>query len=164
MNGVPTMIFTGTYEHTIDTKGRLAIPAGVRGQIQRGAGQVEGQSVPLFVVPGDDGAHLCLYTQEVFERRAAELENSNMAPEELLAYEEIFHASTRQVELDTQGRVQVPKDLLEQVGLGNEVVILGVKDHLKVRDREAWALKKQGLFQKNPGILMNPRMAKLKKD
>lgn len=157
------MIFTGTYEHTIDTKGRLAIPAGIRGQIQRGAGVVEGQSAQLFVVPGDDGAHLCVYTQEVFEKRAAELEHSNMAPEELLAYEEIFHASTRQVELDTQGRVQMPKDLLEQAGLGSEVVILGVKDHLKVRDRGAWEMKKKAMFQKNPGILMNPRLA-AKKD
>lgn len=157
------MIFTGTYEHTIDTKGRLAIPAGIRGQIQRGAGVVEGQSAQLFVVPGDDGQHLCIYTQEVFEKRAAELETSSMAPEELLAYEEIFHASTRQVELDTQGRVQMPKDLLEQAGLGSEVVILGVKDHLKVRDRGAWETKKKSLFQKNPGILMNPRLA-AKKD
>lgn len=157
------MIFTGTYEHAIDSKGRLAIPAGIRGQIQRGAGVVEGQSVQLFVVPGDDGQHLCVYTQDVFEKRAGELEQSSMAPEELLAYEEIFHASTRQVELDTQGRVQMPKDLLEQAGLGSEVVILGVKDHLKVRDRKAWEIKKQALFQKNPGILMNPRMA-TKKD
>lgn len=152
------MVFTGTYEHSIDSKGRLAIPAGIRAQIQRSFGSVEGQSVPLFVTPGEDNS-LCIYTREGFEKRAEELEKSEMPAEELLAYEEILFAFTREVELDTQGRVSMPKDLVARAGLGGEVVILGAKDHLKVRDRKAWEEKVHALFQKNPGMLMNPRLA-----
>lgn len=152
------MVFTGTYEHTIDAKKRLAIPSDVRGQLQRAVGAVEGESIGLMVTLGEGGA-VRLYTESVFERRADELEHSEWDAEELLDYERVFFSLARRVEMDRAGRVRLPDQLMELAGLGNDVVLLGVKDHLEVRDRDAWKRHVLDALQKNPSIVMDPRRA-----
>ncbi|MFP4145191.1 MAG: division/cell wall cluster transcriptional repressor MraZ [Phycisphaeraceae bacterium] len=156
------MVFTGTYEHSIDKKHRLAIPADIRGQIQREQGATEGDSVFLYVALGDDQA-LSLYTESGFEKRAQELDSSELDADELLAYERLLFSLARRVEMDRQGRVRLPDNLLRQAGLGSEVVLLGVKDHLEVRDRQAWQEHVQQILKDRPQILMNPRRAMRRK-
>lgn len=156
------MVFTGTYEHSIDSKNRLAIPAEIRGQVQREAGVTEGEPVYLYVTLGDDQA-LSLYTEQGFEQRARELDNSELDAEELLAYERLLFSLARRVELDRQGRVRLPDNLLKQTGLESEVVLLGVKDHLEVRSRAAWQAHVQEVLRAAPQILMNPRRAMRRK-
>ncbi|MEX0654084.1 MAG: hypothetical protein WD534_13545 [Phycisphaeraceae bacterium] len=152
------MVFTGTYEHAIDKKNRLAIPADIRGQIQRAVGAAEGDTVYLYVTLGDDQA-LSLYTEDGFEQRARELDDSELNAGDLLAYERLLFSLARRVELDRQGRVRLPDNLLKQAGLGSEVVLLGVKDHLEVRDRESWNEYVQQMLKSQPQVLMNPRRA-----
>lgn len=152
------MVFTGTYDHTIDTKNRLAIPAEVRTQIKRSAGPDTRGAVFLYVTLGKDGT-LCLYTEQGYERRAEELDHSEMDGEELLEYERVFYALSKPVEFDKQGRITLPSDLLGRAGLGSEVVLIGVKDHLEVRDRKAWYEHLERMLKDRPDILMNPRLA-----
>ena len=156
------MVFTGTYEHTIDAKNRLALGRELRSQIQRALAVGDDRGVVLYVVPGDRspaGPTLRLYTESAFEQRAAQLDQSQLDPEQLLAYEEILFSSVRQVEVDKQGRVLLPQSLIEQVQLGSEVVLLGVKDHVVVRDRRAWLAYREQRLQAEPQLLMNPRQA-----
>ncbi len=152
------MVFTGTYDHTIDTKNRLAIPAEVRTRIKRSAGMDDDGSVFLYVTLAKDGT-LCLYTEKGYEQRADELDHSEMDPDELLEYERIFYSLSKSVEFDKQGRVTLPSNLLERAGLGSEVVLIGVKDHLEVRDRKAWYGHLERKLKDQPDILMNPRLA-----
>ena len=152
------MVFTGTYEHAIDNKNRLAIPADIRGQIQRAIGATEGDAIYLYVTLGDDRA-LSLYTEDGFEQRARELDDSQLDAGDLLAYERLLFSLARRVELDRQGRVRLPDNLLKQAGLGSEVVLLGVKDHLEVRDRQSWNEYVQQVLRSQPQMLMNPRRA-----
>ena len=152
------MVFTGTYEHSIDTKNRLAVPAEVRSQIKRSLKAEKGDAVYLYVTLGSDGA-LCLYTEKGYEQRAEELDNSEMDAEELLEYERMFYSLSKLVEMDKQGRVTMPGDLLTRSGIGTDVVLIGVKDHLEVRDREAWNEHLQQMLKDRPNILMNPRLA-----
>ncbi|MFW6059025.1 MAG: division/cell wall cluster transcriptional repressor MraZ [Phycisphaeraceae bacterium] len=152
------MVFTGTYEHTIDSKNRLAIPSDIRHQIQRQMGAAEGDAIYLYVTLGEDQS-LSLYTEEGFEQRARELDNSELAPQDLLDYERMLFSLARRAELDKQGRVRLPENLLKQTGLGSEVVLLGVKDHLEVRDRKSWMDHVQQVLQQQPQMLMNPRRA-----
>lgn len=152
------MVFTGTYEHSIDTKNRLAIPSDLRSQIQREMGAAEGDSIYLFVTLGDDAA-LSLYTERGFEQRARELDDSELDAEELLAYERLLFSLARRVEVDKQGRIRLPDNLIKQTGLSSEVVLLGVKDHLEVRDRQVWLEHVQQMLRDKPQILMNPRRA-----
>lgn len=150
------MVFTGTYEHSIDAKNRLAIPADVRSLLQKGTdGSVP---VHLFATLGE-GQALCLYTEDGFEQRAAELDHSELEPDQLLAYERLMFSLARRVELDKQGRVRLPENLLKMAKLGSDVVLIGVKDHLEIRDRQAWQSHVQQMLQLQPQILMNPRRA-----
>ena len=66
------MAFIGTYEHSIDAKNRLAIPANIRARILEEAGTRAGEPVLLYVTMGENGA-LCIYTRAMFEKRSAEL-------------------------------------------------------------------------------------------
>lgn len=152
------MVFTGTYEHAIDTKNRLAIPAEIRGQIQRSVGAGEDDAVYLFVTLGE-GQTLALYTEEAFEQRAAELDESQLDADELLAYERLLFSLARRVEIDKQGRIRLPDNLLKRTGLPSDVVLLGVKDHLEIRDRAAWRKHVEQIIRQQPDILMNPRRA-----
>ena len=144
------MVLTGTYEHTIDAKHRLAIPSEIRTQVRRAQDGEQGQSTYLFVT---------LYTEKEFERRSEQLDDSDRTADEILAYETLFYSLARRVEMDKNGRVRLPENLLEMARLGSEVVLLGVKDHLEIRDRTAWRTHVEEALAADPKILMNPRRA-----
>ena len=63
------------------------------------------------------------------------------------------------VEVDRQGRVRLPDNLLKRSRLGSEVVLLGVKDHLEVRDRKDWQVYVEQMLTQEPSVLVNPRRA-----
>ncbi|WP_432798224.1 division/cell wall cluster transcriptional repressor MraZ [Poriferisphaera sp. WC338] len=154
------MVFTGTYEHTIDAKNRLAIPATIRNQILRSVGAGEGNSVALYITPGEagpGGPSLSIYTEAYFDRRAAELDQSEQDADEILDYEEMFYSMASRVEIDKQGRIRLPESVLAESGLGTDVVLLGVKDHLQIRDRKTWKDYIAQRLKENPGLLRNPR-------
>ena len=152
------MVLTGTYEHTIDAKHRLAIPAEIRAQVRRPAGGKTDGTTYLYVTLGE-GQALCLYTEEEFQKRSDELDQSDRAPDDVLAYETLFYSLARRVEMDKNGRVRLPEKLLEMAKLDPQVVVLGVKDHLEIRDRAAWAQHVEQTLATMPQILMNPRRA-----
>ena len=152
------MVLTGTYEHTIDAKHRLAIPSDIRTEVRRSQDGEQSQGTYLFVTLGE-GQALCLYTEKEFERRAEQLDDSDRTPDEILAYETLFYSLARRVEMDKNGRVRLPENLLEMARLGSEVVLLGVKDHLEIRDRTAWRTHVEQALAADPKILMNPRRA-----
>ncbi|MEM6332414.1 MAG: hypothetical protein AAF823_03640 [Planctomycetota bacterium] len=152
------MVFTGTFEHAIDGKQRVAIPSKVRAQVQRTLGLADGDPMVWVVTLGDDGC-LALYTAEGFNDLAESLRSSDLDPDELLAYERLLFTTAEEVETDRTGRVRLPERLLEQAGLAGEVVILGNNDHLEIRDRQAWNAERSRLLTERPDLLMNPRRA-----
>ena len=147
------MVFTGTYEHTIDAKSRMAIPSEIRAVLGAGEGPVY-----WYVTLGEDHC-LALYTQEGFERRAEELEQSELEPEELLDYERVFFSLAQRVEMDKNGRIRLPEQLLRMTDVGSEVVLIGVKDRLEIRNRQAWYEHLQKVLENKPDRVMNPRRA-----
>ncbi len=160
--GTLTLVFTGTYEHSIDSKNRVAIPAEIRTllarQQQARSGGADNGPITLYVSLSDELV-LCLYTQEMFEQRAAELDRSELETGEILEYERMLYSMSGRAELDSQGRIRLPENLLEMTELKNDVVLIGVKDHMEVRDRETWLAYRTELLKRKPQLLMNPRRA-----
>ena len=146
------MLFVGTYEHTIDAKQRLAIPAEIRQQLESGGHRA------LYCVLVE-GPTLAFYTEQGFEKRSEELDRSEWSADQLLEYEQMFYSNAARVELDAQGRVRVPERLLEMAGLRKDAVLIGVKDHMEVHDSESWNRRTKELLKKKPELLMNPRRA-----
>ena len=118
----------GAHDHTLDDKNRLTLPARFREAFQDG----------VVVTRGFDG---CLYAY----RRADwdRLVESRLATMDPLSKEgrrihRFFFAGASEADLDKQGRVMIPAQLIEHAKLGKEVVIAGVNDRLELWDRAAW--------------------------
>jgi MraZ protein len=147
-------VFTGYYEHTIDAKNRLAVPSDIRALL--GGGKDE---APVFLYVTLGIGRLRLYTESGFKLRAKELNRSELDTAQLLQYERVMFPLTRRVEIDKQGRVLLPEQLLKMSGLSSDVVLLGLNDHLEVCDRQAWIEELQKNLTEQQELLKNPRLA-----
>jgi len=118
----------GEYEHTIDDKNRLTLPAKFRAEFGDG----------IVVTRGLDG---CLYAytradwEKLVENQLGSLSPLSREGRVMLRY---FFSAATEAELDRQGRVMIPGALSESAGLGREVVVAGVYDHLEIWDRATW--------------------------
>lgn len=154
------MVLTGTFQHTIDSKHRVAIPKEMRAQIQRAAEHDE-QTVCLYVTLGEQGS-LAVYTEPEFDKRGRELDQADVDDDELaelLEYERLIFSLAHRVETDKQGRIRLPEQLLQRVELGTEVVLIGVKDHIEIRSRDEWMAKVSAMLNDRPDMVVNPRRA-----
>jgi MraZ protein len=125
------MVFTGYFEHSIDEKNRLAIPAKIRSRLEA---EKEGRC--YVIVPGRPDNTLWIYTERQFERISESRQSTFTPSREQLRWEQFFFALAEHVEPDVQGRIVIPERMLRSSGLGREVVICGVRDHLEVRRRD----------------------------
>jgi len=153
------LVFYGTHELVIDSKNRMAIPAGIRAELQHAASDPH-STIQLVVTLGE-GKALSLYTVEGYEKHAANLDQSELDPDELLVYERLLFSLGQRVEIDKGGRILLPELLLGRVELGaqSKVVLIGAKDHLEIHDRDAWNAYVQQMLDRHGGTLMNPRRA-----
>lgn len=147
------MLFTGEYEHTVDAKGRLAIPSEIRNRLDPA---VHGRG--LYLAPGPSDA-LWLWPAKTFERMAAASEASLLPDEDLLEFEELLYSQSTHVELDSAGRIRIPERLLNMAQLGSSVVLLGVKDHLELRDPQRWASQRDTRLAQQADIMVRARQA-----
>jgi len=127
------MQLTGRFQRSLDEKQRLAIPKRLRDALP----SPDGQAV-LYVAPGTDGS-LALYTEESFSRLADQLAQASPTAQDVRAFSRLFYAQAQAVEVDSQGRIRIPPELVELAALGKEVVLVGVRDHLELWDSRRWA-------------------------
>src|SRR5436190_242199 len=120
----------GEHEHTLDDKNRLTLPARLREQL--------GDRV--VVTRGLDGC-LYVYTGEEWQRLPERMGSLDPLSREARTMQRFFFASGSEADLDKQGRIVIPANLLD--GLGREVTVLGVHDHLEIWDRAAWRDQRQ---------------------
>ena len=147
------MLFTGEYEHTIDAKHRVAIPSEIRSRLDP---KLHGSA--FYLAPGTD-ASLWLWPEKTFEMLASTSEQSLLPDEDLAEFEELLYSQSAWVEPDKSGRIRIPERLLTLAGLESAVVILGVKDHLELRDPAAWARRRDEKLAKQSEIVMRARRA-----
>jgi MraZ protein len=123
------MLLTGSHPRTLDDKKRLTLPKRVREQL--------GEPSTLFVTPGPDQS-LWLYTQAELERLAERLDQTPATDSEARVFRRLYFAQTESIDLDRSGRVLVPDRLLQFAGVEQEVVLIGVRDHLELWDAKRW--------------------------
>ena len=121
-------MFFGEYEHTIDEKNRLTLPARFRDALAGGVVLTRGLDECLDVFARPDWNALV-------EARLAPLDPFSKEARELKRF---FFSAAADADLDKQGRVLVPPALHRHARLGREVVVAGVHDHLEIWDRAAW--------------------------
>ncbi|MDQ6659680.1 MAG: division/cell wall cluster transcriptional repressor MraZ [Chloroflexota bacterium] len=133
-------MFLGEYEHTVDAKGRMAVPARFRAQMDKGA-----------VVSKGMGMCLSVYTMLRWDEKSAELA-SGKTSDELRDFERRIYPSASEIELDAQGRMVIPVKLRTYANLGTEVTIAGVRDHFEIWDRQAWQTYQEKLDAEGASI------------
>lgn len=121
----------GEFEHTIDDKNRVTLPARFRQAFEGG----------VVVTRGIDPC-LAVYTRDDWERFvAAQLTGlSSFSREARQMRRYIFSAAT-EAELDRQGRITLPAPLIKYAKLGRDVVVAGVEDHVEIWDRATWRVQ-----------------------
>ncbi|MCE7974117.1 MAG: hypothetical protein DYG92_07295 [Leptolyngbya sp. PLA1] len=152
------MIFTGFSELTVDSKQRLALPSKFRAQFdlefaaqldeerrQRGGMGLDAQEIErrqreakVWCVSPVAGRGLVLLPLSIFRKLASRREGTLTPSRERQEEDNSLFGLTEQIELDSAGRLTIPKWQLEQSGLGAEVVMVGSGSRLEVKDRGTW--------------------------
>ncbi len=118
----------GEYDHTIDDKNRLTLPAKFRQAFADGCVVTRGMDRCLYVYSRDDW-------ESLVQTRFAELDPLSR---EGRLMQRFFFSGATEAEPDKQGRIMLPPALLEHAGLDRDVVVAGIYDHLEIWDRAAW--------------------------
>ncbi len=132
------MAFRGHYEHSLDAKHRLSIPAKFRAALSPGVVLAKEADACISVWPAE--------THESTVERA--LAGQNPFSPEYKQLQRYFQGNAFDVELDSSGRVTIPPPLLAHAGIEKDVVVTGVGGNLEVWSRERWDEQQQALEQR----------------
>lgn len=127
-------MFFGSYVHTLDNKGRLVIPSKLRDEA----------GTRVYILKGFDGA-LSIYKSSDFDKMVEEINALPFNKRNSRAYLRVQLASTCELDVDKQGRVQLPSQLLEKYGIGKDVIVIGVGDHMEVWDKKTYEDYEKGV-------------------
>lgn len=120
------MLFQGDFQHNIDMKNRLFIPARFR----------EALGDSFIVFPSPDGC-LFIYTNERWEALANQIKGQSSTKEARRRQRRAFYGVLT-VEPDKQGRITLSQKLVEHAGLKREVMIFGMTDRIEIWDMDRW--------------------------
>ncbi len=120
-------VFLGQYEHSIDDKGRLAIPARFRADLADG----------LYLTAGVDHC-LHVLTPAAWQQLAAGIAALPWLNADARQVQRNLFAMATHLAPDRLGRIVIPPYLRTYAGLGSEVVVAGVFDRIEVWSRDAW--------------------------
>lgn len=124
-------MFIGEYRHSLDDKGRLAVPAKFRAVLKKGA----------VITKGLDNC-LVIYTQDAWQKFVEKIASLPTSQASTRAFERHLLAGAMEFEIDTQGRALIPEYLRAYAKIKKDVVVTGLYSRLEVWDRSAWDMYK----------------------
>ncbi len=120
-------MFIGEYNHSVDPKGRLAIPAKFRILLKKGA----------VVSRGLDDC-LVIYPKDVWEKLGNKLSSMPLSKADNRSFARFLLAGAMEVAFDSQGRIMLPEYLRKFAHIKKNAVIAGLYDRLEVWDELKW--------------------------
>ena len=124
------MRFVGRFEHSLDVKGRIILPARYRASFDT-----------LAYLSKHTERCLALWTPDAFERKLDEMESIVDRSPQDRAMVRAWASGSTELELDRQGRVGIPAYLREFARLESAVLIHGAITHIELWDPEEWAVR-----------------------
>lgn len=128
--------FVGEYKHSVDVKGRLALPVKFRELLGSGFIIARGLDNCLFVYPREEWSVII----DKFRQMP-------MNQKDARDYARYFLSGATEAYPDKQGRIVLPQHLREYAGISKDVYVLGVGSRAEIWNKEAWDLMKERLSQ-----------------
>jgi len=126
-NGCSSLAFRGMFDHSLDNRGRMAVPARYR-DVFAGGG---------VITQSADGC-LELYTAAEFDRTAEDLTREPANRQRGRRLRRALYGHSTEVELDGQGRILIPARFRDQAGITGQAVLLGRRECLEIWSPEVW--------------------------
>ena len=127
----------GEYNHTLDDKNRVSLPAKFRKEM--------GKSVVL--APGFDNC-VSVFTVSEWKKFAEQLASeSSQLERDRRKLNRVWFGQASQVDVDSLGRILVPETLKDRAGLKTKVVVIGVQDRAEIWNEESWSAYKRAAEQ-----------------
>ncbi|MGD0742684.1 MAG: cell division/cell wall cluster transcriptional repressor MraZ [Acidimicrobiales bacterium] len=125
----PENSFFGRFDHSLDSKGRLILPARIRARL----------GSRCFLTPHLEGC-VAIWTPETFQ---AEIDTREQSAIDTISRNQVreWCSAIDEIEIDSQGRILVAADLRNYAGLEREVLIVGVMDHVELWSPSKWNAK-----------------------
>lgn len=121
-------MFLGRYEHAIDEKGRLTIPARYRELLENGAYVTQGFDHNLMVLPAPSFEQMYMHVNEM-----------SMTDPTARQLKRLIFSSAERCEFDRAGRILLPLFLRESTGLDNNAILVGVGDYFEIWSPAFWS-------------------------
>ncbi|KIL50376.1 cell division protein MraZ [Jeotgalibacillus alimentarius] len=120
-------MFMGEYQHSIDTKGRIIVPAKYREHVK-----------DLFVITR--GLDQCLfgYPMDEWRRLEEKVRSLPVTKKDARAFARFFFSGAVECEIDKQGRINLPKNLIDYAKIEKECMIIGVSSRIEIWDKAVW--------------------------
>ncbi|AWB45372.1 cell division/cell wall cluster transcriptional repressor MraZ [Paenibacillus sp. CAA11] len=120
-------MFMGEFQHSIDDKGRIIIPAKFRDSLGTSFVVTRGLDQCLFVYPMDEWSIM-----------ESKLKSLSLMKSDARAFTRFFFSGATECEWDKQGRVNLPANLRQYAKLEKECVVIGVSNRVEIWNREVW--------------------------
>ena len=134
-------MFLGRYSHSLDAKGRVAIPARFR----------EAIGTDAVITRGIDRC-LSLYPMTAWEPLAEKVSALSISDPDARAFRRLFFAEAANVEFDRQGRILIPPDLRRYAGLDGEALVVGMHTYVEIWSPESWEAQSELLDREGSSI------------
>jgi len=120
-------MFLGQYTHSLDSKGRLIVPARFRDEIDSSVYLTQGFDQNLRMLPEQ--------TFESIYQRVTSMSTTDPVARQL---RRLIFSSAQKVDLDSNGRILIPNYLRDVASLGSEAIIIGVGESIEIWSPQAW--------------------------
>ncbi|MFT8871450.1 MAG: division/cell wall cluster transcriptional repressor MraZ [Sporolactobacillus sp.] len=120
-------MFMGEYHHSIDSKGRLILPA----KFREGLGE-------MFVITRGLDHCLFVYPADEWKRLEAKLKSLPFTKKDARAFTRFFFSGASECELDKQGRVSISGPLRQYASLQKDCAVIGVSTRIEIWDEQLW--------------------------
>jgi MraZ protein len=148
-------LFVDSHELAIDEKNRLLVPAEFRKRLD-----VERDGEAFYLTTGTINGKPWLYTERYYEYLASRDPGDLLPGEDQNAFEQMYYALASRLEIDKQGRILIPEKTLKRLGLGKELTMCGVRDHLELWNRDEWEAYRTSLEQRRAEITAKESMSR----
>ncbi len=117
----------GEYKHNLDTKGRIIVPSKFRELLDE-----------QFVITRGLDRCLFAYTVDEWSRIEEKLKALPLTKKDARKFTRLFFSGATNVEIDKQGRINIPQNLREYAGLLKDCTVIGVSSRIEIWDSAAW--------------------------